>query len=188
MPPAPVHKASPWAWLGLAIFGTAIAYWLVQHPYWAVLHGTVLGILVWIQYVWDRRTRRQLAASRQNEGICQFARSFERHTDTWVIRSVYEELSRYLTVDRRPIPIRRQDGWEKDLRVDSEDLDEIVNDMAFRARRSMLDCDKNPLYGKVQTVGDFVVFLQHQPRIVEPADPSNRGSETATRLRNAEGS
>jgi hypothetical protein len=34
-----------------------------------------------------------------------------------------------------------------------EDLDDIGKDAAFRGRRSMESCDKNPLYGKVQTVG-----------------------------------
>jgi len=139
---------------------------------------TVLGLLVWIQLVWSRRSLRRLAASRQDESICEFARAFDRQTDTWLIRAIYEEVSRYLVVDGRTIPVRRQDLCEKDLGIDPEDLDDIAIDVAFRARRSMVDCDKNPLYGKVQTVGDMVTFLEYLPRIVEPSAAPNGGPAT----------
>jgi len=150
-----------------------LAYWFFQQPYVVAVLLAVLGVLVWIQFVWDKRTRRQLVASRQDESICDFARSFDRQTDTWLIRAVYEEVSRYPSVDGRTIPVRRQDLCEKDLGIDPEDLDDIAKDVAFRARRSLEDCDKNPLYGKVQTVGDMVTFLEYQPRIVEPSAPPN---------------
>jgi hypothetical protein len=168
MPAAPIHKASIWAWLFLAALIAGLAYWFSQQPYLVGVLVLVLGALVWIQVVWETRSRRRLAASREEESICGFARSFERHTDTWLIRAVYEEISRYLTVDGRAIPVRRHDRCEKDLAIDPEDLDDIVRDAAFRACRSMDNCDKNPLYGKVQTVGDLVTFLDYQRRIVEP--------------------
>ena len=70
-------------------------------------------------------------------------------------------------MDGRAVPVRRQDRCEKDLRIDPDDLDDIARDAAFRARRSMEGVEKNPLYGQVQTVGDLVSFLEHQPRIVK---------------------
>ena len=173
MPAAPLHQASPWAWLFLAALIAGLAYWLFQQPYFVTVLLVVLGVIVRIQLVWDARSRRQLAASRQDESICEFARSFDRQTDTWLIRAVFEEASQHLSVDGRMIPIRRQDLCEKDLGIDPEDLDDIAKDAAFRARRSMEDCVKNPLYGKVQTVGDMVTFLEYQPRIVEPGAPPN---------------
>jgi hypothetical protein len=147
-----------------------LAYWIYRQPFvfFVVL---ALAVMIYIQTVLDKRRQRRLAASREGESICDFARSFDRRTDTWIIRSVYEELSRFLAIDDRSIPVRRQDRWEKDLGIDPEDLDDLATDVAFRARRAMNDCDKNPLYGKVETVGDIVTFLEHQTRIVEPAGP-----------------
>lgn len=154
-----------------------LAYWFSQQPYVVGVLVAVVGGLVWIEMVRDTRRLRRLAASRQEESICQFARSFERHTDTWLIRAVYEELSHYLSVDGRPVPVRRHDRCKKDLGIDPDDLDDIPSDAAFRAGRSMDDCDKNPMYGKVQTVGDLVAFLAYQPRLVEasPAPPVQSG-------------
>jgi hypothetical protein len=175
MPAAPVHKIPISAWLFLAALIAGLTYWFSQQPYLVGVLVVVLWGLVWIQMVSERRSGRRLAASRQEESICDFARSFDRQTDTWLVRAVYEEVSRHLSVDGRAIPVRRQDRCEKDLRIDPEDLDDIARDAAFRARRSMDDCDKNPFYGKVQTVGDLVTFLEYQPRIVEPsAGPNER--------------
>lgn len=187
MPTASVHKAPHWAWLFLAALIAGLIYWFSQQPYLVGILVAALGVLVWIQLVWDTRARRRLATSRQDESICDFARSFDRQTDTWLIRAVYEEASRHLSVDGRPIPIRRQDRSEKDLRIDPEDLDDIARDAAFRARRSMDDCDKNPLYGKVQTVGDLVTFLEYQPRIVEPNAAPNGGPAASVENPNAPG-
>jgi hypothetical protein len=90
--------------------------------------------------------------------------------DTWIIRAVYEEFSRFVAVDGRPISVRPEDRWKEDLKIDSEDLDDLARDIAFRARRSMDGCEQNPLWGKVKTVSDIVTFLTHQPRIVEQKD------------------
>ena len=185
MPAAPVHKASPWVWLFLAALMAGLAYWFFQQPYFVAALLAVLGVSVWMQFVWDKRFRRQLVTSRQDESICEFARSFDRQTDTWLIRAVYEEVSRYLSVDGRTIPVRRQDLCEN--LIDPEDLGDIAKDVAFRARRSMEDCDKNPLYGKVQTVGDMVTFLEYQPRIVEPSAPPNGGPTASVDNSNAPG-
>jgi len=132
MPPAPVHKASRLVWLFLALLIAGLAYWFSEEPYFVGVLGAVLGVIVWIQSIWDTRSRRRLATSRQEESICEFARSFNRETDAWLIRAVYEELSRYLSVDGRPIPVRQQDHCEKDLGIDPEDLDDIARDAAFR--------------------------------------------------------
>jgi hypothetical protein len=187
MPAAPIHKAPIWAWLFLAALLASLACWFSQQPYVVGVLVIVLGLLVWIQIVWDTRSRRRLAASRQKESLCQFARSFDRQTDTWSIRAVYEEVSRYLAVDGRAIPVHRQDRCEKDLGIDPEDLDDVARDAAFRARRSMDDCAKNPLYGKVQTVGDLVTFLEYQPRIVEPNTAPNGGPAASVENSNAPG-
>jgi hypothetical protein len=169
MPTAPEHKASWWAWpiLGALLIGLGI--WIYQKPY-VLLFLAGLGVIVWLGMIFDARHRRRLAESREGENICDFARGLNcREADTWIVRAVYEELSRFLSVDGRAIAVRPTDRCEKDLKIDPEDLDDLARDVAFRARRSMDDCDKNPLYGKVETVGDIVTFLEYQPSIVEPS-------------------
>jgi hypothetical protein len=152
-----------------------IAYWFYRQPYLVGVLFTVMGVLVGIQTAWERRFLRQLAVFRSGETICDFARSFDRGTDTWVLRAAYEEFCRFVSVDGQPIPVHREDRCEDDLKIDPDDLDDLARDIAFRARRSMGSCEQNPLYGKVKTVGDVVAFLTYQPLIVEPAAGGNAG-------------
>jgi len=172
MPPAPIHKAKWWAWVFLAALIAGVAYWFWKQSYLVAVFIAVFGVLVWIQTIWEMHFRRRLAASRYEESICRFARSFGRSADSWILRAVYEEISRFIAVDCRAIPIRREDRCAEDLKIDPEDLDDLGRDIAFRARRSMDACDRNPFYGKVKTVGDIVAFLEYQPRIVERAAPN----------------
>jgi hypothetical protein len=80
----------------------------------------------------------------------------------------------------RPLPIRTDDRWEEDLRIDPDDFDELVMDIARRAGRSMDDAAHNPFCGKVTTVRDLVTFLEHQPRAeaAEQVSPANGASPT----------
>jgi hypothetical protein len=159
-----------WGWPILsAIFG-GLAHWIFCQPYVLFLL-LLVGVPVRFQLASEKRSRARLVASRQTETICDFARSFDRQTDTWILRAVYEELSRFLAIDHRPLPVRKTDQCEKDLKICPEDLDDLGCDIAYRARRSMELSDRNPLYGKVKTVEDLVSFFEHQPRSegVEPA-------------------
>lgn len=178
MPPAPIHKPKWWAWIFVTALFAGLAYWSWQQPYLVAVLFAVLGVLVWIQTIWQTHSRRRLAASRHEESICRFARSFGLGADSWILRAVYEEFSRFIAVDRRAIPIRREDRCSEDLKIDPEDFDDLARDIAFRARRSMDACDKNPFYGKVKTVGDIVTFLEYQPLIVEPCTAPNGGPAT----------
>jgi hypothetical protein len=200
-----------WEWLILAMGLCIVEVAVCVFVYYKVDRETVretgsllaLCALVAIFWVIDEvRTRRmrQLAASRKGEGVGKFARSFDRRTDTWILRAVYEELSRHLAIDDRPFPVRRADHLRRDLKVAQDSLCDWIRDMAFRAQRSVgkkdlridllsltlvgnmafpaersLDgAEKNPLYRKVQMVGDIVTFLEHQPRIanVETTNPA----------------
>ena len=126
-----------------------------------------IGVIVLLTVTWglgQRRRLARLAADRQGESICSFARSFDyRAVDTWVIRAVFEELQPYCNFGRCMLPLRATDDLEDLLRIDPEDLDDLASDMAFRAGRSLEDCDKNPFYGKVKTASDLVLFLVNQP-------------------------
>ena len=115
MPAAPVPKTPVGSWLFLAALLAGLIGWIWRQPYLVGVLLAVFGVCVGIQLVWDTRSRRRLAVARQGESICEFARSFDRSADTWVIRAVYEEISRHLSVDGRAVPVRRQDQCVKEL-------------------------------------------------------------------------
>ena len=143
---------------------SGLGYWIFRQPY-VLLFLVPAGVLVYFQQASERRVRKRLAALRRGETICNFARSFNRQTDTWIIRAVYEELTRFLSIEGQILPVRREDRCEKDLKIDPEDLDDLAQDIAYRARRSMDRSNSNPLYGNVKTVADMVSFFEHQPKL-----------------------
>ena len=51
------------------------------------------------------------------------------------------------------------------LDLDREDELDMLDDIAFRARRSMENTEYNPLLGRVHTVADVVRFFEHQPKL-----------------------
>jgi hypothetical protein len=169
MPPVPVQRPSIWGWLFLALllalffFGFVAMY--LEYPSYSLIVLGAFVMIVAVGSVLGTRYMRRLAAARTDESICTFVRSFDyRRTDPWVLRAVYEELSRQLVVDGRPLPIRADDRWAEDLKLDPDDFDEFVMDIAHRAGRSMDNTERNPFCGRVKTVRDLVRFLEHQPR------------------------
>jgi hypothetical protein len=110
---------------------------------------------------------KKLADARKSEGICTFARSFDRrHVDTWIIRAVHEELQQYLKFPGGVCPVNASDKLEKDLTIDPEDIADLIPIVAQRTGRSLENTERNPYYGKITTVDDFVLFINSQPRIV----------------------
>ena len=107
-----------------------------------------------------RERDRQLAAERSGESTCSFARSFDfRHTDTAIMRAVYEELQANVAY-----PIRATDHLRDDLRLDDEDLDlDIIPAIARRVGRTLDDHKANPHYEECLTVAGLVRFLAAQP-------------------------
>ena len=118
----------------------------------------------WIVLAIQRRRLQRIAEQRQGDSICTFAKSFDCHVvDTRIIRATYEELQKYHTGEVPNFPFNAIDSFEKDLKIDDEDLHDIAVEVARRAQRSLDNIEQNPLYGKVKTVGDLVLFLNHQP-------------------------
>ena len=117
-----------------------------------------------------RKLLRALAASRPGESICSFARAFDyRNTDTWIIRAVYEELQEHLNSECADFPIRPDDRLLEDLRIDPEDLDDLLaRQIAERTGRSLANPEANPYYGKVKTVRDLVTFFAGQQVLSGP--------------------
>lgn len=128
-----------------------------------------IAVAIWALVVIEERRQSkrlvQRVQARSGESICQFARAIDcRQVDTWVVRSVYEELQRYYSA-KWALPLRATDRLEEDLQLESEDLEHVLVDMAQRAGRNLSGTQTNPFYGKVTTVGDLVHFLNTQPRL-----------------------
>ena len=166
MPPVAVRPPLRWpARCFLAVM--AVAFMAVFWTHSVAVGGSLLALGSLVAVLSRREALRlaRMAQSRAGESICQFARSIDcRRVDTWVVRAVYEELQRSLSL-AMAVPLRMTDHLQHDLRLDADDLDDLVVDMAQRARRSLADTSANPLFGKVTTVGDLVEFLQAQPRL-----------------------
>jgi hypothetical protein len=140
---------------------------------WLLLFFLVIAVFGWLAMRRHTRHMRARARSRAGEDISSFIRAFDCHqTDTWILRAVYEELSKWCEIDGRPFPIHADDRWEEDLQINSEDMDnDFLPDIAYRAGRSLEDTQKNPYYGRVKTVRDIVGFLEHQPKIESVEQP-----------------
>jgi hypothetical protein len=138
-------------WLG-ALTALFTSPGLVWWPLAFVVPAVVFGM----DLILSRRDRR-IAEERRGESICQFARGFDCRTiDTWIIRAVYEEFS-------GAFPLRPSDRFKEDLRTDGEELDFGAMDIARRIGRSLDGYERNPMFGKIDTACDLVMFFHHQP-------------------------
>ena len=105
------------------------------------------------------------SAERRGETILTFAHDCNwRLVDTWVIRAVYEELQPYCRHIGGTMPLRASDRLLEDLGIDHAELWDVAKDIAFRTGRSLKDHDKNPYSERINTVKEFVLFFNHQPR------------------------
>lgn len=158
-PPKGPTTMKIWHWLVLAAIA-AVGLWLLYaNP---PLRWTLAGFfaLVAVGACFDRRYFKRLEEERKEESICSFSRALPaKEYDTWVVRAVYEEVSRFVRV-----PIRPSDDLEKDLRMHPDDRDDLAFEIARRAGRSMEDAQKNPLFDRVKTVADMVAFFENQNR------------------------
>jgi hypothetical protein len=163
MPSAPLRRTPVYGWLLLAAILLFIGYGSYKHPLLVLL----VAFLFWRANAKFVRHMNLLSQQRAGEDICTFVRSFDcRKTDTWILRAVYEEMSKYCQVKNRFIPIRPEDRWKEDLKIDAEDLGmDLLPDIADRSGRSLKNTNLNPYYSKVKTVQDLVNFLEHQPKL-----------------------
>jgi hypothetical protein len=161
MPKAPERTLTAIGYiiLSLIMAGFIALFWYAE-PKLLIVGLLFVCFFIPIKWYEVHLDRRKLAEERKNESICTFARSFNcRIIDTWAIRAVYEEL---LPLNLNS-PLRKSDRFEEDLHIDDEELDYMAPDIAYRACRSLENTKNNPLYGKVKTVGDLVLFLNNQP-------------------------
>jgi hypothetical protein len=62
-------------------------------------------------------------------------------------------------------PLRPDDHLEDDLRIDPDEIDFVALEIAELTSRPLRDCEQNPLYGRVETVADIVLFFSQQQRV-----------------------
>jgi hypothetical protein len=160
-PVTPVGRAIPAALI------PGVVFWFVSHPSYLLPAVTIAAVLwLWIHIAGVIRTRRFDRMTRERSGgsICEFARHFRcAYFDPVVVRAVYETTQEQY--GRADLPIRPSDSFSADYGIVDEDLDDLAEDIAGLAHRSMEQTDQNPLYGQVQTIADLVYFIQHQPRL-----------------------
>jgi hypothetical protein len=169
MPSAPTRPLTPIGVGCLLAIAAGLVTLVYAFPGVLFLFGA-LAVLTVVLTIVERRRLAELAATRPGESICSFARSFKwREVDTWVIRAVYEELQPYCRFGRGDFPLRPTDRLVEDIGVD-EDLDQVAEDIAYRTGRSLSGFANNPLYGKVQTASDLVMFFVHQPKNQDAPD------------------
>ena len=151
-------------WSLIAILACAIGTISVAHPAATALTVTALvSCGAWLNN--REKTRLQaLAAARNGESICGFARSFDlRSTDPLVVRAVYEQLQEELLSYQKSFPVRAPDRLEEELGLDGDDLDmSVAPAIARRSGRSLEGAQSNPHYGRVMTASDLVYFFNCQ--------------------------
>lgn len=98
--------------------------------------------------------------------MATFARSFStRHVDTWVIRAAHQEIQQLMKSYIPAFPVRASDSLMDDLGIDSEDIEDLLIDIALRSGHSLDETENNPFYGKISTVHDLVLFINAQSRL-----------------------
>jgi hypothetical protein len=167
MPPVERQPTPVMGWMLLAVVGAYVLFVIWQYPFACV---AFIALAVGWSIVSNRNDRthlQSLAAARSGESICHFAREVNcREVDTWIVRAAYEEIQGHLSRLLPDFPVRSSDRFIEDLRIDPDDLDDLLAiDMAERTRRDLREAEKNPYFGKVRTVRDLMMFLQAQPRL-----------------------
>jgi hypothetical protein len=151
---------------GLASSFTFLIYSAPPLARWVIAVSVCL--LYVVGAVLNKREKRRLQAladARKGESICAFARSFNpRDTDTWVIRAAYQAIQQWLPACVDAFPIRASDTLLGDLRIDAEDVEDLILDIARRSGHSIEKPEDNPYHGSVLTVRDLVLFIDAQPR------------------------
>ena len=153
-----------------------VGYWFYSSPLNATIgFGSITLFVAGSMIIEGRRVAR--IRQDRDDTIGDFRRSFDlRQIDPWIIRATYEAFGAWFDAKQSKFPLRASDLIYDDFKIDWEDLDDLLREVAQRAGYDISRCEANPLYGNVRTVEDFVKFVTHQPKInkAEQDAPSNR--------------
>ena len=175
--------------LGKVILLTILAligYWIYSSPLKATIGlGTFAALIGGAMLIEARRVAR--IRRQRDDTICDFRRSFDlRKVDPWIIRATYEAFGRWFDAKQVHFPLRALDSIGNDLKIDPEDVEDLVHEVGQRAGYDITDYEANPLFGKVETVGDFVMFFTHQPK-TRQAEQGGTGQPATRPLSASEG-
>lgn len=163
--PKPVGR---WAWVVLGVLAAGLLYAAISAPKAAIGSAAMLLALYGYARIDMKRQGNKLnglAATRKGQSICEFAQDFDtRQVDTWIIRAVYEHIQEQLTYAHPSFPVRAADRLKQDLYLELDDIElDVLPQVEQRTGRCLKHSEDNPYNGRVQTVGDLVLFLQAQP-------------------------
>ena len=165
MPPAARNELSWLALVAILAGVIALAYFVpwLGIPVLAVIVLAAVGTAVLTPR--DRRRLRALASTRAGEDIGSFARAFRPNAvDMWIVRAVWDALAPWSTIPEGRVPLRATDRLVEDLKIDPEDLEAVMREIAGRIGRSLERANSHPLYGRVSTIRDLAQLLNGQPR------------------------
>ena len=164
-----------------------IGYWIYSSPLKATIGlGAFAALIGGAMFIEGRRVAR--IRQERDDTICDFRNSFDvRKVDPWIIRATYEAFGRWFDAKQVHFPLRASDSIGNDLKIDPEDVEDLVHEVAQRAGYDISECEANPLYGKVETVGDFVMFFTHQPK-TRQAEQGGTGQPATRSQSKSEGS
>lgn len=158
-----------WVWLlGALLVGFGYFVYSSSNMARCITAFLILSFWVYLSAINKREKRRfeGMCSIRDEESICTFARSFStRHVNTWVIRAAHQEIQQLMKSYIPAFPVRASDSLLDDLHIDSDDIEDLLVDIAARSGHSLDETESNPLYGKIKTVHDLVLFINAQPRL-----------------------
>jgi len=163
------EKDISWVWLlGVLLAGFGYFMYSSSNTARCVTAFLILAFCFYVSVI-NRREKRRfegMCTTRDEESICTFARSFStRHVDTWVIRAAHQEIQQLTKSYIPAFPVRASDLLLDDLHMDSDDIEDLLVDIAARSGHSLNETENNPFYGKINTVRDLVLFINAQPRL-----------------------
>jgi hypothetical protein len=163
------EKDISWVWLlGALLAGGGYLVYSLSNVARGITAFLILAFCVHVTVISRREKRRfeAMCSIRDEESICTFARSFStRYVDTCVIRATHQEIQQLLKSYMPAFPVRASDSLRDDLRIDSDDIEGLLVDIAARSGYSLDKTENNPFYGKIETVSDLVLFINAQPRL-----------------------
>jgi hypothetical protein len=135
--------------------------------------GSIFSLIT-LACFFERRRISNLRKEREDT-ICDFRKAFDLHeVDPWIVRAAHEAFGAWIDTKRPSFPIRAGDSMERDLKMDPEDIWDLILEVAQRAGYDVSAIDANPLLGKILTVHDVVLFINHQPKSRGAADASSK--------------
>lgn len=164
-------------WFVLSAVACSGFYVLWTHPIASVFAiGLFLSVCAY-EHIKTKVHFNGLMNQRAGESLCTFARAQDlTDIDTLIVRAVYEELQLEI-VSQKDFPLRWSDNLYSDLRLQGDDIEDLIERVAQRTGRCIKHTALNPLFGNIHTVSDLIAFLNHQPISKDRTGLNNQSEE-----------